>query len=93
MLVTLGGQIVKDNMWKEVFIERFLSFDRRILVQQVRTKAILKFVEKDNNNKGKKTGKMKNQSIVRLFSIKVTNSKTCTRRKTSGEYVSLFFQM
>lgn len=93
MLVTLGGQIVKDNMWKEVFIERFLSFDRRILVQQVRTKAILKFVEKDNNNKGKKTGKMKNQSIVRLFSIKVTNSKTCARRKTSGEYVSLFFQM
>ena len=46
MLVTLGGQIVKDNMWKEVFIELFLSFDWRKLVQELTTKGILKLVEK-----------------------------------------------
>lgn len=65
MLVTLGGQIVKDNMWKEVFIERFLSFDWRKLVQELTTKGILKLVEKKTTtvrekNKQKKTGKMKN---------------------------------
>ena len=51
-------------------------------------------MKKDNNSKGKKTnkktGKMKNQNIVRLFLIKVTDSKTCTRRKTSGEYIFFF---
>ena len=97
MLVTLGGQIVKDNMWKEVFIERFLSFDWRKLVQELTTKGILKLVEKKTttvrektNKQKKKTGKMKKQSIVRLFSIKVTDSKTWTRRKISGEYFSFF---